>query len=954
VQRQKRERGMAQYDRKYFEKQFEGLPPKAKAVIALRAAMRVLPALTRRPGAGDRPFTYWNKGERVRHALAILRCYEVSLFVNMLTKSDSAAYAAATAATAYAAATATAATADAAYAAAYAATAAAYAAAYAATADADADADAATAATAYAYAYATAAAPTAPAYAAADDAATAAATAATAYAYDATAATAYAALLADIGEIKHLERSWLGRRFGKGTPQEEIAALLVLPLWPQGEPQEVCALRTQLEADLLGLEAGFEIWIEWYRARLEGKEADWEIERQWALLSKEQLAQRPAEINAYLKALRDGSLTKQLKRVRAIFLGHGEVGKTSLIRALHGEEVIEGKEAMTQGVAATDSRYKIDEQAGVFTREQQIGEDDLTVHFWDFGGQVMTHATHQFFLRSKCLYVIVLAGRAERNPNEEAEYWLEHVQAFGDSAPVLLVANKADVMPVNLDQRTLTDKYKNVAGFYSISCTQAKGSFKDEFELFRKKLGVQLKALGEQAERFSEAEFKVLKAIECKADKEDLLSEAGFDEVCVANGIPMEGPSGRDRLLSIFDKLGIVMHFPNLPFLTDFVLNPRWLTYGVYTIMYSDRAKAAHGKLREAELVSILGKTNLTIPNGHALRYPAGKCRHIADAMVAFRVAYRLSTGELVIPALLAPEQPEHDFKSDSALAFRFDFAGFLPRHIVPALIAEYSKDISQFKGDEIVWQNGVLLRPRHNDAEALVRADYHTRNLDLWVTGSDAAVYLGMLRDSILTMLETMPNLPFEEKVELRPEMLVEAIGRVKRDGPVWIAYEIVQAAQRSGDATIMGPGGRYDMRAILAAMPVSPDARQADVFLSYSSKDGPQIQKLAGELEGKRISAWYDAGLIAGQPFREVLRDRIETVKAVVVLWTENSIGSKWVRAEANLADSHGKLICLRDPGLDPKRIPMPFAEAHMIEAGKLPELVEALAPKGAKPKV
>ncbi len=39
------------------------------------------------------------------------------------------------------------------------------------------------------------------------------------------------------------------------------------------------------------------------------------------------LSQSPAEINAYLKALRDGALTKQLKRVRAIFIGHGEVGR---------------------------------------------------------------------------------------------------------------------------------------------------------------------------------------------------------------------------------------------------------------------------------------------------------------------------------------------------------------------------------------------------------------------------------------------------------------------------------------------------------------------------------------------------------------------------------------------------------------------------------------------------
>src|SRR6516164_9973064 len=121
---------------------------------------------------------------------------------------------------------------------------------------------------------------------------------------------------------------------------------------------------------------------------------------------------------------------------------------------------------MTQGVAATDSRYKIDEEAGVFTRITELKDDDLTVHFWDFGGQVMAHATHQFFLRSRCLYVIVLAGRAERNPNEEAEYWLEHVRAFGDSASVLLVGNKVDVMPIALDLLTLKEKYPNIVAFY--------------------------------------------------------------------------------------------------------------------------------------------------------------------------------------------------------------------------------------------------------------------------------------------------------------------------------------------------------------------------------------------------------------------------------------------------------------------------------------------------------
>jgi hypothetical protein len=398
------------------------------------------------------------------------------------------------------------------------------------------------------------------------------------------------------------------------------------------------------------------------------------------------------------------------------------------------------------------------------------------------------------------------------------------------------------------------------------------------------------------------------------------------------------------------------MRFQRLPFFTDYLLNPNWLTYGVYTIMYSKEAETAHGRLSEVDLVSILKKTNPSVSDGRVLRYPQDRCAIIASAMIAFRVAYRLGTGEFVIPALLPPEQPNHDFKPDGALAFRFDFGGFLPRHVLPALVVEHFQDIAKVNGREIVWQNGVLLRPHRQDTEALVRADYHTRTIDIRVKGTDATLYLGMLRDSILATLESMPQLPFEEKVELRPDMRMDADGPGRPDSSVWMSYKIIETAQKRKLPFIPGPDGNiYAMDRILVAMPVPRNLRQADVFLSYSSKDGAQIQSLAGELEGNHIPVWYDRGLIAGQRYPDVLRQRIETVKAVVVFWTENSIASKWVKAEADLADQHNKLICLRDPKLDPTRIPMPFAaNDHIVEFGKLPELLEALALKGAKPRI
>jgi hypothetical protein len=80
-----------------------------------------------------------------------------------------------------------------------------------------------------------------------------------------------------------------------------------------------------------------------------------------------------------------------------------------------------------------------------------------------------------------------------------------------------------------------------------------------------------------------------------------------------------------------------------------------------------------------------------------------------------------------------------------------------------------------------------VLLRPRRHFAEALVRADYHARTIDILVNGSDAPLYLGILRESILETLETMPRLPYEEKVELRPNMRTQVVGRPRADSSVW-----------------------------------------------------------------------------------------------------------------------------------------------------------------------
>lgn len=233
---------------------------------------------------------------------------------------------------------------------------------------------------------------------------------------------------------------------------------MIKPLWST-DISDYQQLKSCLKDAVLGLNAGFQIWLDWYEDCLLGKPINIELLKQWNNIPKEIEAQGVAVINTYLKNLVEGKLTHPINRVRAIFMGYGEAGKTSLIRALHGEAVIKGTEAMT---------------AGIEIRDWTVPNTEIQAHFWDFGGQVVFHSTDKFFLRSSCVYIVVINARADIDSTEQAEYWLDHVKVFGDSAPVLLVGNKADEAQIHLQMQTLSQKYPNLKGFYPVSCTGSK------------------------------------------------------------------------------------------------------------------------------------------------------------------------------------------------------------------------------------------------------------------------------------------------------------------------------------------------------------------------------------------------------------------------------------------------------------------------------------------------
>lgn len=81
-------------------------------------------------------------------------------------------------------------------------------------------------------------------------------------------------------------------------------------------------------------------------------------------------------------------------------------------------------------------------------------------------------------------------------------------------------------------------------------------------------------------------------------------------------------------------------------------------------------------------------------------------------------------------------------------------------------------------------------------------------------------------------------------------------------------------------------------------------------DIFISYSREDRPAARHFAKCFADEGFSVWWDATLQAGETFDEVIERELKAAKAVVVLWSPRSVQSRWVRAEATLADRSGKL--------------------------------------------
>jgi hypothetical protein len=100
------------------------------------------------------------------------------------------------------------------------------------------------------------------------------------------------------------------------------------------------------------------------------------------------------------------------------------------------------------------------------------------------------------------------------------------------------------------------------------------------------------------------------------------------------------------------------------------------------------------------------------------------------------------------------------------------------------------------------------------------------------------------------------------------------------------------------------------------------------ADIFISYSREDRSRADQVAQALQGMGLDVFWDSEIPPGTTWADYIETKLNECKAVVVLWSEHSTKSQWVREEARMGRDKGKLIPAM---IDASQSPFGFGEVQ-----------------------
>lgn len=448
-----------------------------------------------------------------------------------------------------------------------------------------------------------------------------------------------------------------------------------------------------------------------------------------------------ASILEFIAARRQSSSRQWTSKM--LVVGEGGVGKTSTIKALMGKG-FDRTEKTTHGLRI--HRY--------LTDHPQRPSTTMMLSTWDFGGQQIYHATHQFFLSDRSLFLLLWNSRLGWEQGR-LRYWLDIINARAPESPVLLVATNApaDGRPADLPLDDLRAEYPRICASVAIDNETGTG-----IKTLRQLIAREAARLPLMGAEWPTTWLNAMDAVLMTEQKH--ITQAQMWKI-MAEEAGLTDPGHQLYVATALHHLGGILYYKDVPSLADTViLRPEWVNEYISKVLDSPEIEQSHGLLSRAHINTLWSDLD------------RGMRDHFLDMMDRYDLSYRLDGGSerdvSLVVERLPWNAPSYDQRWETAGpdSAEHEIRVLYQLNTTPPGIPTWFIARSHRFTTNTHWRTGALLAHPDGLHRALVKSNPHRHQVELTVRGPSPAAFFAVLDDGLTLTLDRYPGLSIKRLV--------------------------------------------------------------------------------------------------------------------------------------------------------------------------------------------
>jgi Leucine-rich repeat (LRR) protein len=555
-----------------------------------------------------------------------------------------------------------------------------------------------------------------------------------------------------------------------------------------------------------------------------------------------------------------------LYEAKLLILGESGAGKTTLSR-----KIIKDNAKMPDD---SESTKGIDIERYFFKTLENI---KFRINIWDFGGQEIYHATHQFFLTQRSLYLLVCDSRKE---DTDFNYWLQVVELLGGKSPLMIIQNEKFGRKVDIDIRGLKQRFEFINESYSIDLKDDT----NKLQYLKDDIKTQIQKLQHIGQELPKQWVEIRKNLEIIAKDHNYIEYNYYKNICIKNKI-----YEKDKILRLsryLHDLGVFLHFQDDPILKHYIfINNEWITNAVYRVLDDTKIQFENkGHFSKNYLKTIWTKFNYSEISDE-----------IIQLMKNFELCYEIpeKQNEYIAPQLLPKEQPELNINEFDGIQLKYDYE-FLPKGLISRLIVRLHKYIDSL---EFVWRYGMVITK--NQSRSLIIETYGKRTIHIRMMGKYQVEFLTIIQEELDTLNKQYNEIRFNKLI---PCFCNEC--KNKKDPYYFIHAELLRRTEKGKfDVECEYSYEKIKVNELLNRFTYSKSSKDSPfkLFISYSQKDQLFKEQLLIALSPLRreekIIAWYDHLIAPGEEWNEKILDEIDIAEIIILLVSSDFINTNYI---------------------------------------------------------